>query len=78
VPDRLTPDGRFTLAAQLDLFEGEAGSIAALCQYQALAFALEHARADAAAIDERAGAGGFGDRAPATEESQSARGNLPT
>jgi hypothetical protein len=43
VPDGLTRDGSFTLAAQLDFLEGEAGSIAALCQHQALAFALERA-----------------------------------
>jgi urea carboxylase len=43
VPDRLTPDGSFTLAAQLDFLEGEADSIAAPCQRRALAFAVERA-----------------------------------
>jgi urea carboxylase len=41
VPDRLTQDGSFTLAAQRDLLEGGADSIAALCQRGALAFAVE-------------------------------------
>jgi hypothetical protein len=36
-------DESFTLAAQLDFLEREADSIAALCERQALAFAVERA-----------------------------------